>query len=71
MYELTPGQRVLADITSEAANAWSKTMIKSWKSYDADQGKAVMIASLANVIGLLATTDELRQLAIETISNKE
>ena len=44
----------MVEITSEAATAWAKTMMKSWKSYSEAERQEVIALSLAKAIGKVA-----------------
>ena len=44
----------MIEITGEAATAWAKTMMKSWKSYSESERQAVIALSLAKAIGKVA-----------------
>lgn len=71
MFHFNEGQRLMVEITSEAANAWCRTMLKSMKSYTPKEARAVMIASLANAIDEIATSPELRAVATNIISQEK
>ena len=70
MQQLNAGQSLIADLTTEAANAWARTMQESWKSYNSETSKAVIVTALAKTIKSIATTAQLRAIATQIINEE-
>lgn len=69
--DFSEGQKLVIDITTDGANAWANSMLKTLRSYPPRESRAVMVAVLANTIVNLSAGDKgLLSVASEIISKE-